>query len=322
MKFPNLILLTGLLAVCAGCGASSAPVNTPIPQPTATMTSVLPTPQPMATEPAKLPSPTAGLTVAPSLTLDQLTSGSYKVPMFNRTVQLVGGKFEGGSGADYLMAMLLQDKVAFGDLNQDGQPDAAVFMAENGGGSGVFVSVMVVYNQSGVLVQGGMAPIDDRPRITAVSIREGQVWVEATIHGPGDVMAAPTLEVVEVLEPSGQQLNLIKLSSKTPTGQERSIEIESPARGSEVSQRVRVVGKMPIAPFENTIAYRIYNQAGEQLAEGPLTVSAQEPGGPAVIDQTLDLSAIPPGLVRLELADGSAANGAKMALDSRMLIIK
>lgn len=313
MKFSSLLLLTGLLTVCAGCNAPAAQVNTPTARPT-------------VTAPAVLPSPTAAPTVTPSalpgLTLDSLNSGSYKVPIYNRAIQLVDGKFEGGSGADYLMAMLLQDKVAFGDLNQDGQPDAAVFMAENGGGSGVFVSLMVVYNKSGVGVQGGIAPIDDRPRITAVSIRAGQVWVEATIHGPGDVMAAPTLGVVEVYQPSGEQMNLVKLSSKTPTGQERSIEIESPAEGSEVTRHVRVQGKMPIAPFENTLTYRIYDQAGEQLTEGSLTVSAQEPGGPAIFDQTLDLSAIPAGLVRLELSEMSAANGTKLALASRTLILK
>jgi hypothetical protein len=309
MKFANLILLIGLLMVCAGCNAPAAQVNTPTAQLTATAPSVL-------------PSPTVAPSALPGLTLDRLNSGSYMVPIYNRVIHLVDGKFEGGSGADYLMAMLLQDKAAFGDLNQDGQPDAAVFLAENGGGSGVFVSLMVVYNQSGQVAQGGTVPIDDRPRITAVSIRSGQVWVEATIHGPGDVMAAPTLGVVEVFQPSGEQLNLVKLSSKTPSGGERSITIESPVSGSEVTHRVRVVGKMPIAPFENTLTYRVYDQAGKQLVVGSLAVSAQEPGGPAVIDQTLDLSAIPAGPMRLELAEMSAANGTKLALDSLTLVVK
>lgn len=49
-------------------------------------------------------------------------------------------------------------------------------------------------------------------------------------------------------------------------------------------------GRMPIAPFENNLAYRIYDQSGIQLAQGPFPVSADEPGSTAEFDHAVDLS--------------------------------
>ena len=111
-------------------------------------------------------------------------------------------------------------------------------------------------------------------------------------------------------------LEMTHFVSKTSDGTERSINIESPASGTQVSGSVQVKGKMSIAPFENNLAYRIYDASGNELAAGPFMVNADTMGGPGTFDNVIDLSTIPAGLVvRLELQDLSMADGSTLAMD-------
>ncbi|HSQ17718.1 MAG TPA: hypothetical protein VLM83_08480, partial [Anaerolineales bacterium] len=126
------LVVTGLLAACA---PRAGDVATPNP-PTATesaATAVLPTPVP----PTPVP-PT--LTPPPALSAEQLKNATYFAPNYGRQVTLRDGSFE---EVGVLWVSLLT-YIAFGDLNGDELPDAAVFLAENGGGTGVFVSLVVV----------------------------------------------------------------------------------------------------------------------------------------------------------------------------------
>ncbi len=84
------------------------------------------------------------------------------------------------------MSVNLASQMAFGDLNGDGAGDAAVLLAENYGGSGVFVSVIAMLNQNGQPVQAASELIDDRPIINGLSIQNGQIFLDATVHGPND----------------------------------------------------------------------------------------------------------------------------------------
>ena len=106
------------------------------------------------------------------LTLDQLRNYPYLAPQYNRVAPLKDGKNETGSGAD-IFSVFLQPEVAFGDLNGDGVEDAAVLLAENGGGTGVFFSLIAVLNENGAPMQATMEFIDDRPRIDFLTITDG-----------------------------------------------------------------------------------------------------------------------------------------------------
>jgi len=81
-----------------------------------------------------------------------------------------------------------------------------------------------------------------------------------------------------------------------------------------------VRGSMPIAPFENNLAYRILDQGGNQIGQGSFLVTAADPGGPATFESPIDLAvAVGQGTIRLELIDQSMADGAIIALDSVVL---
>ncbi len=69
------------------------------------------------------------------------------------------------------------------------------------------------------------------------------------------------------------QLQVINYTTATPDGAIRSIEIMSPADGTQVTEFVQVNGTVSIAPFENNLSYFIYDEAGNQLGVGPVTWS-------------------------------------------------
>lgn len=313
MRF-RFVLVLLLIFLLSGCGLPLAAPETPTPIPTSTP---LPTPAPLPTQ--TLP-PIATQPIA--LKLEALKNFTYHAPQYKKTVQLSNGKYEAGSGADYYMAALL-DQAALGDLNGDGLPDAAVLLAENGGGSGVFVSLIVLLNDAGNPRQAGAVLIDDRPQISSLAIQEGQVQLEAVIHGPGDAMVSPSLSVRETFRLDGASLVLSALASKPAGGDWRSIQIESPVENAQEGASVQVKGSMPIAPFENNLSYRVYDAARNLLAQGPFPVMAQDMGGPATFDNSLDLGAISrPAQVRLELWDVSMADGSPLAIASVRLSLK
>jgi hypothetical protein len=250
-----------------------------------------------------------------------LKNAAYQLLTYQKTVTLKDGKYENGSGADYILATLLP-QIAFGDLNGDGDQDAAVLVAENAGGSGTFVSVYAIINQAGKPLQSGAALIDDRPNIQALSIKDGQISVNALIHGTNDSMANPSLGVTENYQLTKSGIKLVHFTSKTTDGTDRSIKIESPSSGAQASGSVEVKGSMPVAPSGN-VTYRIDDAAGNKLAEGPFSVSAAAAGSPATFDNTLTLPSLASGAAFwLVLSETNTGDGSMVASEAISLTIK
>jgi hypothetical protein len=111
-------------------------------------------------------------------------------------------------------------------------------------------------------------------------------------------------------------LMLASVSSLTADGEERSIAIDLPAPGSEVTSPMTLKGSVTIAPFENNLVVNIYDASGTQVSAGPLAVNAAEMGGPGTFDSQVDLAAasVPAGEIRVEVVDQSAADGSILAL--------
>jgi hypothetical protein len=265
---------------------------------------------------------TTSQAVSSQLNKDLLKNSQYHAPDYDKTVNLIDGKYESSSGVDYLLVELLPE-IAMGDLNWDNQEDAALLLAENGGGSGVFVSLIAVTNQNGKPFQAGAALIDDRPKINALTIQAGTIILDATIHSASDAMARPSLPVIETYQLGSAGLSLTRLTSRTPDGQVKSISINSPASGAQVDGSVRIKGSMPIAPFENNLVYRIVDGQGKKVDEGPFQVKADSPGGKATFDKTIIIPPLSSGTsIRLELKEVSMKDGSPQALDSIALVVK
>jgi hypothetical protein len=300
LRYSFVLALIAALTACNMPGASTPPAATAAPT---------------------VDTPTA-TPAAASLTADVLRNATYEVPFYAQTVTLFRGHYEIADGTTTLRVDLI-DPIALGDVNADGVDDAVVLLAENGGGSGVFVSIVVMLNQNGQPVQSGSMLIDDRPAITNLSVQNGLIIVDATVHGVSDPACCPTLVATETYQLVDGTLTLLSFASKTPDGSVRLITIDSPVAGTEVSGSVQVTGSVTISPFENNLGYRITDQAGNQLAEGPVQVTSAEMGGPGTFDVTIDLSAIPAGtVIQLALVDLSAADGSILAMASVELTVR
>lgn len=277
---------------------------------------------PTAIAPAATPAPDPTATPQAKLTEEQLKNLQVYAPQSGKTVQLVNGKYEAGAGADYLMVQLLP-QIAFGDLNGDSQEDAAILIAENSGGSGVFVSVAAVLNQNGSPLQSGAELVDDRPQVETLAVQDGKITLSGVIHGSEDPMCCPAFAVSESYQLYKDKLTLVHFTSKTSSGRELSITIDSPTSGTAVGGSVQVKGSMPIAPFENNLAYKLLDENGQELASGPFAVTAPEPGTPATFDTPVDLSSLSKGqTVWLTLNALSMKDGSPLSMSAVLLTIQ
>jgi hypothetical protein len=260
---------------------------------------------------------------APSgLTLDMLKNGTYHAPVYDHTVTLVNGFYSGGSGADAYSVQML-DIVAFGDLNGDGVGDAAILLVESGGGSGQFESVIAVLNLGGTSFQAGHAQLGDRVRINSMTITSGTIILDMLVQGPNDGMCCPSQPEMQSYRMVENTLWMTSLTTRTPDDHDRSITVNSPADGAKVPNPFTVSGSVTIAPFENTLVYRIYLPDGTKVNESSLMVdSGGILGRPGTFSRDFDLSnAGISGPVIIQFLDLSAADGTTMAMASVVLTV-
>ncbi len=268
------------------------------------------------------PTPTAVASIPP-LTVDEVNNAQVALTTLTGDVaipyQLKDGVYQKGTdpaGASYAVIKLLDQKV-FGDLNGDGAGDAAVLVAENYGGTGVFVSLVAFVNQDGAPVQAAVMPVDDRPIITSLDMKDGEIGLEATIHATQDPMCCPSLVTRRHVRLNGSQLVMVDFSTQTVTGQWREITITSPAEVQAGPKEAELTGTVTIAPFENNLSYHIVDAAGNELAAGPVPVTAMDMGAPGTFKVQVPLDHIPPGTTAwIQIRDVSAADGSLLAMDS------
>lgn len=241
-----------------------------------------------------------------------------------RLVQLTDGKFEqGAAGSEEYVSITVTDFTARGDLDGDGFDEYAALVAENYGGTGVFVFLVVFSEVDGRLVFQTSIGVDDRPQPNELSISNREVFLDVTVHRADEPMCCPTLKSARHYRLVNNQLRMTDYVTFTPDGRPRTITIKSPATGTEVFRSVPITGEVAIAPFENNLVYRIFDLGGVELAIGSITVSAQEPGGPGAFEQTILLGNVLSGaVIRLEVQDINAEDGSLFAMDSVELVVK
>ena len=101
------------------------------------------------------------------------------------------------------------------------------------------------------------------------------------------------------------------------------LRLNRPCNGAEVFSSVQFRGSVAIAPFENNLAYRIYDVGGVELSAGAIAVTAPDPGAPGTFDAIINVGGLLSGaIIRIELQDISAADGSLFAMDSVELVVK
>jgi hypothetical protein len=264
---------------------------------------------------------------APSLTADQLKNAQYQLGARDdrAVVQLTDGQYQQGTDATTLdfAHVSLSEFISIGDLTGDGINEAAAIFFENYGGTGNFGFLAIYTNVNGLPVFLTSATIDDRPLINNMTIENGGVYLDAVIHSFEDPGCCPALQTTRSYALVKNKLRITNYVTSTSDGTKRNIEIISPADGTEVREFVQVSGAVGVAPFENNLSYFIFDEAGNQLIAGPVTVTAPDFGAPGTFSELIPLAGISADTpIYLEIQDISAADGSWLAMDSVKLIAK
>ena len=306
--FPILVLVLAILA----CNIQSvSPTSTPMPSTDTPMVPTLTNPA-VTTDTSVAPTPISG-----GLTLDMLRNGTYHTPAYDRTVSLVNGSYSDVSGSGTFSVQML-NVYAIGDLNGDGKNDAAVILAENDGGSGVFESVIALVDQAGAPHQVSQAQLGDRVLVNSVDISSGVIHLDLVVQGPSDPLCCPSLPQKQNFWLIGEKLWLMHLDS-TIGGTEHTIVVEIPANWATLTNPFTVNGSLTVLPFENTLAYRIYLIDGTPVNQSSFTVIPNS-GISGTFSHDFNLSAA--GItdwVIIQFVDTSAADGSTIALGSVIL---
>ncbi len=304
--FLTLFLTLTLTTLACGLAAPASPSPTP------------------ASVQVTVPAPTDS---APNLSAEQMKNAQYQLGARDdhTVVQLTDGKYQQGTDAttmDFAYAGITEF-ISIGDLTGDGIAEIAAIFFENYGGTGNFGFLAIYTNVNGEPVFLTSTMIDDRPLINSMSIENGEIYLDAVIHGFEDGGCCPTLQTTQRYALVNNKLRLMNYTTVNPEAKIRNIEIMSPADQTQVSEFVQVNGAVSIAPFENNLSYFIYDEAGNQLASGPVTVTAPDFGAPGTFSELIPLAGIPVNtIIYLEIQDISAADGFIQALDVVKLIVK
>ncbi len=289
-----------------------APTNTsPVPLPPTSTVSV--PNAPTATTGSGLPTQTNP--PGTSLTIDMLKNANYHAPYFNREIKLTNGVFSEGNPTTFSARIL--DMIAFGDMTGDGKPEAAVIMAESGGGSGVFESLIIMEYKNGAPFQTGEAMLGDRVHVNSIDISQGVAHVDLIVPGPGDPLCCPSLPAKQNYWLFGTKLTLMRMTT-TVSDTERMIVINQPAHWSTVNNPFTVSGSETVLPFESTLSYKILLTDGTKVNEGSFTVTPFGSGASFTHDFNLSSAGITDWVI-VQITDKSAADGSIIAMNSVIL---
>ena len=250
------------------------------------------------------------------LTLDQLRNAQYHLPLLgddNTPIQFTdgAGQIAFGEGAtERASAGIVNDTVAFGDLDGDGSADAAVVVFISGGGSGTFIHLVAVLDRDGQPAQAALAFLGDRVPVRSLTIASGEIVAETLVHRPSDGLCCPSLEITRAFTLQGNRL--------VPR---QALVIESPLPGETVASGVEVRGTASVYPSAETLAYLVYDARGGVIGMGNLPVSGYA-DQPATLAAPVDFIAGADGPGRLEFVDTDPANGSPSARTSIPVILQ
>ena len=164
-------------------------------------------------------------------------------------------------------------KWAIGDIDGNGDSDAAAITIENPGGSGTFYYLHAFINQDGDLRDQDTAFLGDRIRVEGVSVHDQAITVAILDRYDDEPFAAtPTRPVIRTFRLEGNQLTEQNPDRVAGFGCDGGLPdaplviVRTPAAGAEVMSGFAVRGCS--RTFESNVQWRLIDRRGEELAMG------------------------------------------------------
>ena len=151
--------------------------------------------------------------VYPSLSVAELQSAIYPCDQCAAgKVTLTGGKYSEPlttSGTDLLTITLLGQWTVLGDIDGDGNKDAAAILTFQGRGNSVLYHLMAMINDNGKPDARADLVLGDRIKINQVTITNGNVLVDLNRKGPSDPVEDPRDRFRETYKFTGQDFTRV-----------------------------------------------------------------------------------------------------------------
>ncbi len=250
------------------------------------------------------------------LTLDQLRNAEYHLPLLgdeDTPIQFTDGQgqFVFGEGAtERVHAGLVNDTVAFGDLDGDAIADAVAVVFISGGGSGTFIHLVAMLDRDGAPIQVAHAFLGDRVPVNSLAIASGEIVAQTIMHRPSDGLCCPTLEITRSFALQGIQL--------VPR---QALVIESPLPGETVASGVEIRGTTSTYPSAESLAYSVYDARGGVIGMGSLPVDGYG-DQPGTFAAPIEFIAGADGPGHIEIVDVDPADGSALSRTTLSVLLQ
>lgn len=107
---------------------------------------------------------------------------------------------------------IFDERIVFGDFDNDGKNDAVVILDSSSGGTGHFYELTIVLDRNGEPFQIASENLGDRTIFNSLEIKDGKIIIDMIMHGPRDEGCCPTLR--KVFEYELKENKLVKISEK------------------------------------------------------------------------------------------------------------
>jgi beta-lactamase class A len=199
------------------------------------------------------------------LTWQSLLNATYATSVTPRGAALRDGAFEAEAapGSASKITVRLADIAAFGDLDGNLAPDAAVVLVGSGGGSGTFVDLATVRNEHGTAHPVATVLLGDRILVREVRIEDRQILVRLRVRGATDPFSLRTREISRHYALDGNSLVLLDESEAEVQSTPAENYVYLPVRLDMVAGSSRSVDGS-LAPGQ-IASYVAHGRAGEIL---------------------------------------------------------
>lgn len=118
----------------------------------------------------------------------KVKNADYTHIVKGENIKLMNGEYfkQFAEGASGLWVQVYKDKIVTGDIDNDGDVDAAVILTMNQGGSGSFRFLFLLLNESSIMQEVTSKQLGDRVIIHSIKIQNGEIVLDMVVQGEGE----------------------------------------------------------------------------------------------------------------------------------------